>query len=101
MGAAVSGGLVAMGQEELVSKYIFMGLNEATGGTMISTAMCGWAVGKFHAISQGADSIKGFCKLNLIPMAVWIGKNVSSGADVKESLFPAIFVAMYSYVAFA
>jgi len=86
---------------DTVSKYIFFGLNTCPAGTLPTTMMMGWAVGKWNAINSGAASIKNFCKLNLVPMVAWVLKNLADDtADVKQNIFPGIFIAAYSYVAF-
>ena len=55
-------------------------------------------VGKINAVQSGAKSIKNFAKLNLIPMAAWVITNLQGDAPMSENIFPAVFIAAYSYI---
>lgn len=96
--ATLGGALTVLDKADLVEKYIFFGLNPATSGAAYGVAMLGWGVGKINAVQSGTDSIKRFAKLNLIPMACWVGTNLQNDAPMTENIFPAIFIALYSYI---
>ena len=96
--ATASGALTILDKSDLVEKYIFFGLNPATSGAAYGVALLGWGVGKINAVQSGAKSIKNFAKLNLIPMAAWIITNLQGDAPMSENIFPAVFVAAYSYI---
>ena len=98
LAASSAGVLTVLDKSDLVEKYIFFGLNPATSGAAYGVAMLGWAVGKINAVQSGAKSIKNFAKLNLIPMAAWIITNLQGDAPMSENIFPAVFVAAYSYI---
>ncbi len=98
LAATSAGVLTVLDKSDLVEKYIFFGLNPATSGAAYGVAMLGWAVGKINAVQSGAKSIKNFAKLNLIPMAAWIITNLQGDAPMSENIFPAVFVAAYSYI---
>ena len=98
LAASSAGVLTVLDKSDLVEKYIFFGLNPATSGAAYGVAMLGWAVGKINAVQSGAKSIKNFAKLNLIPMAAWIITNLQGDAPMSENIFPAVFIAAYSYI---
>jgi hypothetical protein len=96
--ATASGALTILDKSDLVEKYIFFGLNPATSGAAYGVALLGWGVGKINAVQSGAESIKNFAKLNLIPMACWIATNFQNDAPMTENIFPGLFAAAYAYI---
>ena len=98
--ATAAGALIFFDKADVVNKWIFFGLNECPSGTLPATMMIGWAAGKWNAIQSGAASIKNFCKLNLVPMAAWVLRNLMRQEPLSQNVFPGIFIAAYSYVAF-
>jgi hypothetical protein len=99
--AALSGALIFLDKGDIVNKWIFFGLNECPTGNVETAMMLGWAAGKVNALQSGAASIKNFCKLNLVPMVAWLVKNLQDDSlDMSANIFPGVFIAAYSYVAF-